>query len=96
MEYLFNDEKYIILKDESNIFDYELLKEKVTDYYKDFDYILIDQSYNKFRLKGFNDEDNKNFRKINDFKLIDDYISNYCSYGCKYIILKKVKNSKTV
>lgn len=91
MEYIFNEHKYTLQKDEHGIFNYEEISEKVTDYFNDFDYILGDMSYNKIRLKGFNKPTNKNFNKINDIKTLDDYLKNYCAYGCKYFVLEKIK-----
>ena len=32
-----------------------------------------------------------NNNKINDIKYMDDYIKNYCSYGSKIFLLKKVR-----
>jgi hypothetical protein len=29
--------------------------------------------------------------KINDIKTLEDYIANYCSYGAKHFLIKKVK-----
>jgi len=89
-EYIFNDNKYIIEKDDGNIFDYEQIKELVTSYFDIYDYIFIDQAYNKFRLKGFCNKENKNYRKNNDINTLEDYISNYCAYKCKWILLKKI------
>ena len=45
----------------------------------------------KVRLKGFNDSKNKNAKKINDIKYLDDYITNYCSLGAKVFLIKKLK-----
>lgn len=86
-----NDIKYDIIKNEKDALDQELLKDKITDYYDNFDYIVGDWAYGKLRLKGFNDKTNKNFKDINDCSKIDDYINDYCAYGCKYFILKKIE-----
>ena len=47
-----------------------------TDYFYDYDYIVGDWAYGKVRLKGFYESDNKKCNKINDIKLLDDYIAN--------------------
>lgn len=67
------------------------IEEKVTDYFDDFDYIFGDFSYDKVRLKGFYDSNNKNVKKINDIRKLNNYKINYCSYGCKTFLLKKNK-----
>ena len=91
LEYEFLGNKYILEKEEGNSFDYEELKEKVTDYFTDYDYIFGDIAYHKIRLKGFYASDNKNVKKTNDIKEMDQYIKNYCAYGCNWFLLKKTQ-----
>lgn len=90
-KYKYNEIDYEIMKDYKNGFEDEPTKEKLTDYFINYDYILGDWSYGKLRLKGFNDKDNKEFRPINDIDKVDEYIKNHCSYECRYFILKKIK-----
>ena len=71
--------------------DLETLTSLATDYFKPYDYILGDYSYGKLRLKGFYRDNNKKATKINKFSYLDEYIKNYCSYGCSYFILEKAK-----
>lgn len=94
MEYIFNDKKYKLEKDEDQIFDYEEIKDKITSYFDEYDYILGDMSYGKIRLKGFCDKDNKIRNKINAIDEIDNYIKNYCAYGCSFFLLNKMKQVK--
>ena len=88
MEITVNEKEYEVIEGKDAI-DIELLKEKITDYFDDFDYILGDYAYSKLRLKGFNEKNNKNFKPMNDYSKVHDYIKNNCAYGCKYFILRK-------
>lgn len=88
---IINNIEYVIEKDEFNIVDKGKLEEMITDYFDKFDYIFGDIAYDKLRLKGFCDSNNKDKTKINDIKFLDDYIENYCAYGCKWFLLKKIK-----
>ena len=90
-EYIFNDIKYVLEKDENNIFSYEDIKEMITPYFNEYDYIFGDVAYNKIRLKGFCNKKNKNFKNINDINTLDNYINEYCAYGCKWFLLKKMQ-----
>lgn len=81
---------YEIVRNDKNCFNIEEIKEKVTEYFEDYDYILGDFAYEKVRLKGYYESDNKKATKINDIKYIDEYINNYCSYGARVFILKKL------
>ena len=92
-EVIVNDVRYKISKDVNSALENAELSEVVTDYYKDFDYIAGDWAYGKLRLKGFNNKTNKNFNRINDIALLDDYIKNYCAYGCRWFLLEKINNS---
>lgn len=85
-----NDIKYEVLNNVNDAIDIDLLKDKITDYYDAFDYIVGDYAYGKVRLKGFNDKENKNFKPINDIKNLDKYIEQNCAYGCKWFCLKKL------
>lgn len=86
-----NDKEYEVVENNNAQIDEELLKEMLTDYFDDFDYILGDYAYSKLRLKGFNEQQNKNYKKINDYEMIHEYITKYCAYGCKYFILKQIR-----
>ncbi len=89
MEIKVNNHTYEVIKNEKDAIDTEVLTEKITDYYDEFDYIFGDWAYGKLRLKGFNEKGNKNFKPINDYRNIDKYIKDYCAYGCRHFILKK-------
>lgn len=91
MNVLINDIKYEIIENYKDAIDSDLLKEKITDYFEEFDYILGDWAYGKLRLKGFNDKKNKNYRPINDYNNIKNYLKDNCAYGCRYFILKKIE-----
>lgn len=90
MNILIEDKKYELIKDYKNAFDLEEFKNKCTDYFYDYDYIVGDIAYGKLRLKGFYDEKNKKVNKINNYKNVDSYITNYCAVDCKYFIVKKI------
>ena len=82
---------YKIIKGKEN-FDYNVTRDLFTEYFLEFDYVFGVYSYGKLRLKGFYDSDNKKVRKINDIKILDKYIVEYCAPGSKTFLLKKCKN----
>ncbi len=85
-----NDKKYEIIKDYKEGFQEEDFKNKLTEYFDIYDYIVGDWAYGKLRLKGFNEKNNKNFKQINNYENIDKYIKEYCAFDCKYFIAKKI------
>ena len=86
-----NDIEYEVVKDPHKVFSETETSEKCTDYFIPFDYILGDYAYDKLRLKGFYAETHPKVSKINNIKGLDTYIKNYCAYGAKYFLLKKIK-----
>ena len=85
-----NDREYEVIEDVRNALDQNALSERLTDYFDEYDYVVGDWAYGKLRLKGFNEKTNKNYNKINAYEEVSNYIENYCAYGCKYFIIKKV------
>ena len=55
---------YEIIRNDNNCLNKDELSEKITDYFDDFDYIFGDYSYEKVRLKGYNESTNKKATKI--------------------------------
>ena len=86
-----NGKKYELVKNEKDCFSIDDVLEKITDYFDSFDYIFGDYAYEKVRLKGFYESNNSKATEINNIKMLDDYIENYCSYGAKYFLLKKIR-----
>ena len=85
-----NGKKYILIKDYRNGYEEEQIKEKTTDYFIDFDYILGDWAYGKLRLKGFYKSTNKKVKEMNNYDNINKYIKENCAFDCKYFILEKI------
>ena len=87
-----NSIEYSLEKNYKDGFVLEDVVDLCTDYFVPYDYIFGDYSYSKLRLKGFYDTNNKKAKEFNDIKGLEDYIKNYCSYDCKYFLLKKEKD----
>lgn len=85
------DKKYELVENYKDGFDREVVEEKLTDYFEAFDYIVGDWAYGKLRLKGFDEKGTKGHNSINDKDGIKKYLEEYCAYGCKYFILKRIK-----
>jgi uncharacterized protein YutD len=85
-----NEKEYELIKNIREGFDFEELKNKCTDYFDDYDYIVGDWAYGKLRLKGFYDGSNKKARDLNNIKFLDNYLKNTCAFNCKYFVIKRV------
>ena len=58
-----NEKEYEIVNNYNDAIDGDVLKEKITDYFDGFDYIVGDWAYGKLRLKGFYERIIKKQRK---------------------------------
>lgn len=83
--------KYELIENYKNGFDLDDFISHYTDFFENYDFIVGDIAYNKLRLKGFYDENNKKAKDINNYKYLDKYLADYCATDCKYFILKKIE-----
>lgn len=86
-----NGVKYEIIRNDKDCLNGDELEDKITDYFDEYDYVFGDYAYEKVRLKGYFESNNKKAKRINDIKYLDEYIKNYCSYGAKVFLLKKMR-----
>ena len=89
MKIILNDIEYELIKNYREAFDEDVVKERATDYFNEYDYIFGDWAYGKLRLKGFYKKDNKKVTKINNIEDLDKYIKENCAFDCKYFLLEK-------
>ena len=76
-----NDIEYEIIRNDADCIDPDVLKEKITDYFDDFDYIFGDYAYEKVRLKGFYDS---MFRE----KHLKNVVINNCFISSHYLLVQ--------
>lgn len=82
--------EYEIIEDYKDGFVEEEFINKCTDYFYDFDYVVGDWAYDKLRLKGFYEDNNKKSTKINKISTLNTYLKEKCAYGCKYFVAKRI------
>ena len=85
-----NDNNYEIIKNYKNGYDKDVLTQKYTDFFKNYDYIVGDWSYGKIRLKGFYESTNKNCKDFNNIEQLEKYLKENCSFECAYFVAKKI------
>ena len=88
--YTFEGNNYELVKNYKEGFEKDAVENLITDYFKEYDYIVGDWSYGHLRLKGFCDRNNKLFKMINNIDNLDNYIKDNCAYDCRYFVLKRV------
>jgi uncharacterized protein YutD len=84
-----DNREYEVIEDVREGLDVDEIKEKLTDYFYPYDYIVGDWAYGKLRLKGFYDPNNKQARNYNMINGLNKYLKENCAYNCKYFVIKK-------
>ncbi|MDQ0229722.1 YutD family protein [Metabacillus malikii] len=80
-----------LIKEEKNGFNEEAFKERYSDILNKYDFIVGDWGYNQLRLRGFFDDQNQKASYDTKISTLDEYIFEYCNFGCAYFVLKKLK-----
>lgn len=86
--------QYEIAKEFREGFEEEALNERFSEVLLKYDYILGDWGYGQLRLKGFFEDRNSKSTYETKISTVQDYIYEYCNFGCAYFILKKIGKVK--
>jgi len=89
---------YELVKENRNGWNYEAFRSRYSEVLDRYDYIVGDWGYNQLRLKGFFREGHPKATKDTSIAGVQDYLNEYCNFGCAYFIVEKVsgKPSKPV
>ncbi|ARF15661.1 YutD family protein [Sporosarcina ureae] len=82
--------QYEIAEEFRDGFDEEALNERFSEVLLKYDFILGDWGYGQLRLKGFFEDRNSKSTYETKISTVQDYIYEYCNFGCAYFILKKI------
>lgn len=86
--------KYKIIENNRESIDLEALENRYTSFFEKFHYIVGDLSKDQLRLKGFYKDDQKNVPIDLKINTVEDYLAEYCSYGCSYFIIERLDDIK--
>ena len=79
-----------LVENQNDAFDATVFGQRFSEILTKFDYIVGDWSNEQLRLRGFYKEE----RPVTDAEKIsrlEDYLLEYCSYGCAYIVLENTE-----
>jgi|SRR5690606_34578302 len=89
-----NNYEYEITIDYRNGYNEEALNARFSDVLSKYDYILGDWGYGQLRLKGFYEDRNAKSTYETKISTLQDYLYEYCNFGCAYFVLRKVGRVK--
>ncbi|TXC91193.1 DUF1027 domain-containing protein [Metabacillus litoralis] len=85
------NQNFELIREEKDGFNEEAFKERYSDILNKYDFIVGDWGYSQLRLRGFFDDQNQKATYDTKISTLDEYIYEYCNFGCAYFVLKKVK-----
>lgn len=87
--YQINDTTYKLVMDYREGFDSEALKKLYDPFFEKYDFIVGDWGHEKLRLRGFYQLNTPKVSKDQQIDFLDDYLKEYCNFGCAYFVLAK-------
>ncbi|AXY25250.1 transcriptional regulator [Suicoccus acidiformans] len=83
------DETYTLVADYREGFDLERFKDRYDEYFAKYDYIVGDWAADQLRLRGFYQLNRQKVPRNRTIDFLDDYLKEYCNFGCAYFVLAK-------
>ena len=81
-----------IVQNHREAFDAEKLEQRFSDVLDKYDYIVGDWGFEQLRLKGFFSASRRKMLADNKIDHLEDYINEYCNYGCAYFVLRRIRS----
>lgn len=82
---------YVLVDNYHEGFDLQKLDERYADILAKYDYIVGDWGFDQLRLRGFYNNDNRHAERDQTIATLEDYLYEYCNFGCAYFVLEKVQ-----
>ncbi|MGX6979965.1 YutD family protein [Vagococcus elongatus] len=93
---MINQKEYKLLTDFREGFDLDSLNDRYSDVLNKYDFIVGDIGFDQLRLKGFFEDYRKKVAVDQKISALEDYLYEYCNFGCAYFVLEKVEKDKEV
>lgn len=87
-------QEYELSIDHREGFDPEALAGRYTSILSKYDYIVGDWGYDQLRLKGFYRNNNSKVAQDKKISFLEDYLYEYCNFGCAYFVIEKTRADK--
>lgn len=85
-----NGRKYKIIENVKDAFQEDVVVERYAEVLSKYDYIVGDWGYDQLRMKGFYHKDHAKASFDTRIDMLEDYLYEYCNFGCAYFVLQKV------
>lgn len=89
-EFMIQNRQYKLVTNYRDGFNAEKFDERFSEVLARYDYIVGDWGYEQLRLKGFFDKDNRKSLPDQRIDTLEDYLYEYCNFGCAYFVLQRI------
>lgn len=79
--------EFSLIENEKDAFNATAFSQRFTEILLKYDYIVGDWGNEQLRLKGFYKDSNE-VKKSNRISRLEDYIKEFCNFGCAYFVLE--------
>ena len=87
---------YEIVEDYREGFELDAFNARYQDIFDKYEYIVGDWGHEKLRLKGFYASKNRLATPDKDIACLQEYLYEFCNFGCRYFVLQRDPNVKPV
>jgi uncharacterized protein YutD len=81
-----------LITDHRDGWNLEAFRSRYSEVLDRYDYIVGDWGYSQLRLRGFFKESNPKGTKESSISGLQDYLNEYCNFGCAHFIIEKIPN----
>ncbi|UOB21567.1 YutD family protein [Macrococcus armenti] len=79
-----------VIENHKDAFNQEMFDHRYSEILDRYPYIVGDIGYEQLRLRGFFDDNKKGADVNKRFSTIQDYLLEYCNFGCAYFVLRRL------
>lgn len=90
-----DDLQFTLLENYKNAFNAEVFSQRFSEILLKYDYIVGDWGNEQLRLKGFFKSE-KEGDSVTTISRLEDYLKEYCNFGCAYFILENTAPQEIV
>lgn len=85
-----NGNHYEVIANVKEGFQEDAVKDRYSEILAKYDFIVGDWGYEQLRLRGFYHDRHPKSSIDSRISTLEDYLYEYCNFGCAYFVLKKV------
>ncbi|GBG96848.1 YutD family protein [Lactococcus termiticola] len=87
------EKTFHLVRNVKEAFNTEKLEQRYNGILDRYDYIVGDWGFEQLRLKGFYSESRKKASPEQRIDHLEDYLNEYCNYGCAYFVLRRIRKA---